>query len=189
MPLTPNGTQTAYATPQDLIYRLDVNALGQLTRDDGGQNSATQLLTDPYTAKALLEATGIVESVTVGSDRYQPADFAALIAYGGASAELLKGIVCGLTLPILRWRRGIMESSKHPLTEWAEMMLEKIHLGQEIFAFVESEKAGLPTTVPITPDDLYNGTPTMWTNNNRYWPMLPNRRGSSGGGRGGWNRC
>lgn len=174
MPMISNSSSVPYASPADFISRVDVAIPGLLTRDDQSVASAEELLTDPVLNDALLDASGVLESVCLMAERYSPDDLKALT---GGSLGLLKRIVCGLAIQFLRERRGIMEPVQYPMAQQALKWLDALMEGSAIFSFLETEKAGLPLTVRMQAFDFYQGLPTLITNNPRYWGIRQNRRG------------
>ncbi len=188
MPQTPVTSATPYASPSDFINRVDVNFLGLMVRDDDTQATPTDLLSDPKLLVALLGSSGMVEAACLRAERYSAIDLNTLITVGGASAELLKDIVCGLAIQRLRWRRGLMEAMTYPLAQQAVMWLQALSDGEMIFSFAETVQAGLPATSRDTAQNMFYDTPTLLTNNVRMWGIRANRRcgpyGYFGGGYG-----
>jgi hypothetical protein len=188
MAKTCNSAANPYATPADFILFIDVNVPGLLSRDDGGQNSATQLQTDPYLAAALAVASGEVEAAMMVSKRYSTDDLQALT---GNALWLLKSLVCGLAIQHMRWRRAQLEQALMPIADHALKTLQALHDGKEIFAFEETEQAGLPSIFQMMPADFFVNLPTLLTNQTRYWGYRANRGRQLGdggffGGGGGW---
>jgi hypothetical protein len=176
MPKSFNGATQPYATPADMLSRFDANLLGMLVRDDRSQASPTELLTEPRILTALADASGDFEdALTVGS-RYAPADIAA-IPSGSPAGNKVRNIVCGIALQYLRWARGIMEPAELPMCQRAFQDLERLHHGHEIFAFVETEEAGVASVYQMQPADYFNGLHQLMSNWQRYFGMRSNRGG------------
>lgn len=170
MAKTCNSSPTAYAQPSDFLFYLDANLTGDLVTDDGTRVTPSAILSDPVVAKHLLRASGRVESICLKGQRYSAADLQSLT---GASLELLIWLVCCLSVESLRWRRANMEESRYPFSDELKQVLEDLALGESIFAFVESERAGVPSVSALTPQDYRNLNLT--TSNVREWGFLPPR--------------
>lgn len=173
MAKTPTSGASAYATPADFLARTDAGLLGDFVRDDGAQDSATQLLADTNLATALVDASGLVEAYCEAGGRYTVDDLQALTGNG---LGLLKRIVCGLAIQFLRNRRGAIEPGQYPQYDFALRMLELLSEGAAIFPFAETAAAGLPDTEVMEPSDYWQGLPTLMTNRTRAWGFRQNRR-------------
>jgi hypothetical protein len=172
MPLTPNSSTVAYATPAEFIALKDFRIVGQLVRDDNTAATPTELLTDSRLALALLVASGEVEMACVEGGRYAPSDLIALATTASAGAAILQGIVTAIAYQWLRARRGVNEPALPEYTD-ALALLEKLRNGQAIFPFLEAEAAGLPKTVKLTQQDFLNQN--LVSNNYRIFGLRQNR--------------
>lgn len=172
MAKTSNSAATPYATPNDMLARMDLRLVGDLVRDDGTQATASDLQTDVNLATALAGASGQVESACLAGEFYSVADLQALT---GASLAMLKDIVCWLAYGRLRRRRGVSEASDDPAYAEAKKLIDDLHDGKRIFAFAETEAAGLPKVSRMTQSDWQQGLPSLLTNNERVWGVRSNR--------------
>lgn len=143
---TPISTLTPYCTPAQWRGLYDVRTLVQWLSDtdvpidsspwsvwDSGTGAA-QIVTD-----TLMEASGIVESATLMSERYAVADLQSLI---GASAKMLTGIVGDIST----WRAWGRRPRNQPMPErckWAMDLLDKLSTGTAIFGILEVTQAGV----------------------------------------------
>jgi hypothetical protein len=178
MAKTSNSSLTPYATPADMLLRFDANFIGELVRDDAGQSTPTQLLTDPVLINLLTRASGKAESIFCRAERYSPVDLQALT---GNSVELLKDIVCVLAIEYARFRRGQKETGKYPLYDEVLSTLQDFADGNDIFPFIEVEAAGLPGTSVMQPADFFNDLPTLLTEQSRAWGIRQHYKGLGGG--------
>lgn len=143
MPLTPNSGLVPYCTPAQYIAREDVRQTGDLVRDDGTQATPSELLTDPNLFVALQDASGEVEAACFVGNRYTAADLQALAAQGGNSGAFLARIVSGLAYGLVHDRRGMVVTVNPQSVPNARAQLDSLRSGAAIFAFAESEAAGL----------------------------------------------
>ncbi len=158
-PLTPNSSLTAYATPADLFLLYDIRTIADLASDDGTRlggspnpNSAT-VAASPRILRLLLVNSGRLEASCVKGQRYMPIDLAALVAEGGGSGAYLIQIVCALTMGDLFRRRPDL-GKPDERTDEAEAALQALADGEQIFAFVETEAAGVMANNLNTPQDV-----------------------------------
>lgn len=165
MSKTSNSASTPYATPADYVNRIDWTITGDLVRTDGGQSTIEELQSDPRLAAALADASGLLESACLAGQFYTVADLQSLT---GNSLSFLKRIVCGLAINYVRQLRGIAEESDAPQYKEAKAFLEQLRSGERIFAFAETEAAGLPTTQALNPAV---NQPSLVTLNNRMFPQ------------------
>jgi hypothetical protein len=140
--MTPNSSLIPYITAQDVITRVDNVLLGTLVQDGGALDSSTALLTNPVLQACMQDASGQLEAACVQGQRYQPSDLANLT---GVSQSFMKRILTFLTLYHLHMRRpgamippGILKAIAD-----AEKWLDNIQEGKYVFAFQETEAAGL----------------------------------------------
>lgn len=179
---TPNSTTVSYASAADFLAYLDANLLGDLARDDGARDTPQQVLVDPVVTQHLLRATGRIEALAVRGRRYDPEDLSALAALSppSASTHYLRWLTCGLAYETLRWRRGNLEGDASPFKDEVKGALEALADGSDVFAFAETEQAGVPATRPITAGewDALN----LETSRSRFWGCV--RPQSSGYRRG-----
>lgn len=143
MALTPNTSSTAFCTPAQLLDFYDENLLGQLADDTGNPVSPTGLLNNAKVAAALSAAAGDIEAACSVAGRYLPSDLQALIAAGGNGALRLARLNADLAFASLRERRGYRSEADFPQIARAFLFIERLRLGERIFAFVEVEQAGV----------------------------------------------
>jgi hypothetical protein len=173
MPMTPNSASTPYASPADFIEYIDANLIGDLLRDDGTRATPTEILADPRVVKHLMRASGWFEAICLRGGRYTAADLQALT---GASREYARWIVSAKAFLTLAGRRAIAMPVAQEMQKELDGVEEDLTEGEEIFAFVETEAAGLAAHRPITPEDLRDLTPTLASNMTRMFGQRRNRR-------------
>lgn len=146
MAATPETSASGYATYTDLIAYHDSRKIADLVLDTGARE--TDLSSNTKITRALKRASGEVESACFRGRSYTPADLAALIANGGAGAELLIGLVCDLAFWHLCKRRHKLAVKAEEIAGAKEAleMLDAIQAGERIFSFTESAEAGIPAT-------------------------------------------
>ncbi len=157
-PLTSNSSLTAYAAPADLFLLYDIRTIADLVSDDGTRlggspnpNPST-VASSPRLLQLLLVNSGRLEASCVKGQRYLPTDLAALT---GASQAYLIQIVCALTMGDLFRRRPEMGKADER-TEEAEAALAALADGEQVFAFIETEQAGIMDDQRNTPGDVEN---------------------------------
>ena len=149
MALTPESGSQPYCTPARFLQFYDHRQVGQLVRDDDGEATAAELLTDGALAAALAAASGDVETATMAGRRFAVADLQALAGNGAAR---LAQIVADLAYGRLLRRRGVADSPPPQVAE-AEDALDALRSGQRILPFAESADAGSARVARITPFD------------------------------------
>lgn len=185
MPLTPNSSPTPYLTVVEFFTFADDYLIAELSLNGGDLTSAnpsdTDLQTNAVVLAALGAASGQVESSLVKGGRYAPTDLAVLI---GNSLTFLKGLTAAIALQWLRDKRGNVDD---PLPSYVRAMkvLEALENGGQVFAFAETEAAGLPKTAAMTAQD-YDAL-NLTSRNVRFMGVRQNMLGRPGGGYGnGW---
>ncbi len=158
MALTPNSSATAYAAPSDLFLRYDIRTIADLVSDTGSRlggspnpNAAT-VAASPRLLTLLLVNSGRVEASCVKGQRYLPTDLQALT---GVSKQYLVQIVCALTMGDLFRARPDIGKPDETYQEACES-LKALADGEQIFAFVETEAAGVMENQVNTPGDVEN---------------------------------
>lgn len=139
--LTPLSSDTAFATPQDLVARYDVRDIRQWASDADLPLSVQGILTNVKVTTALQDASGDIESACLMSDKYQPQD---LLTLTGNSLQRLKRLCCELAIGYLfenRLRRGDEEAPA--VVRRAHETLERFRKGEWVFGFQEAGDAGL----------------------------------------------
>jgi len=166
---TPSSGTSAYATPQDMVTRYDFRTIGELLIDDEDTTiSDPSLITTVggtyYNALVTLleDASGLIESACTAAGNYvintssSPVrnDLAALT---GNSQNMLKRMVCALTIEYLWRRRPRRDIGKYTVEiEEARENLEKIRNGAWIFGILEHQAAGQMNDLVELASDVYN---------------------------------
>lgn len=160
MSLTPNSSLTPYATPADMLVYYDIRPIADLCSDNNTRLGTTPpnpnpdhaiVAASPILAQMLLVASGMVEAALLRADRYGVADLQAL---DGASQAFLIKLVCDLTMGEL-YRRRPDKGMPPPFYTAALEWLEHIASGDRVFAFAETEAAGLPLGVVDSQQTLW----------------------------------
>jgi hypothetical protein len=154
MGLTPNSSSTSYLSAVTFLQLRDVLTTGDLTRDDGVQNTASELVTDPILALVLQVASGQVEAACVAGQRYMPADLQALVAAGGNGAAYLWSIIADIAAFELAKRRWRFSGDVAKSYERATKLLDSLRSGENVLPFLEAEKAGDADTTYFDPSDV-----------------------------------
>jgi phage gp36-like protein len=130
----------SYATTADLLKRVDSRVLGDLVSDSNVRVDPTSLLTDANIQAALDDASGLINSAVLVSEKYQPSDLAGLT---GVDQAYLLRLTCNLAYGLLVLRRG---QSVEKLEQYQEALktLEMLRSGERVFAVAANEEAGLP---------------------------------------------
>lgn len=144
----------AFATPTDLVARVDVRWLGLLVKDDGTLATQAEVLASTRVAAALESAAGFILAYALQGGRYTRAMLDALTGY---SLALLKQLNCDLAAAI------IAESRQVPLAEVEKSVpgygrtmafLEQLQLGNVIFDVDAAVDAGSPKLARNNPGYL-----------------------------------
>lgn len=140
-----------YATPAEFMLFSDARLAGDLVDDNEDQQSPENLLTDDVLEAVLARASGDIESALGVGGMYTPADLAALT---GNMRYHLVGICCDIAHVYLLRRRGLIPADElKAATELAEVHLERLRTGQNIFNIPNREDAGIiDTTGPSLVD-------------------------------------
>lgn len=154
MPLTPNSGAVPYCTPADMVGFHDSRDLGELVRDDSGQDSPVDLASDPVLALALAAASGDLESAALIGQRYEPADLQSLVGNGRA---FLARLVAALAYGHLRDRRNLTGAPPAFVAD-AEAKLQALAKGEAILPFVQVEAAGNAYDALRDPNSAANRT-------------------------------
>jgi phage gp36-like protein len=136
----------SYAAPADLVARYDANRLGQLVRDDKGQSTASQLVSDTNIAAALADASGQIEAAIIAGRRYDPTDLSSLT---GNTLNLLIRLTCDLAYGYLIRRRGFPEDEAGrlaPAFREAQAILAQLRNGDQVFGVPAVLDAKVTTT-------------------------------------------
>jgi phage gp36-like protein len=182
--LTPLSSDTAFATPQDLVARFSVQDIRQWASDADLPLTVQGILTNVKVATALQDASGEIEAACLMSDKYQPQD---LLNLTGNSLAKLKRLTCELAIGYLfenRLRRG--DEDPPGVVVRAHETLERFRKGEWVFGFAEAGAAGLIGHMVETPCDV--ATRNMVTRqagryfgrrSNQYWDYGPANNNAS----------
>lgn len=158
MPLTVNTGAASYLSattylgmhidPRWVSEKVSVNGSGVGMNPDGTVNLTT-LAADARLGKALARASGMVEAAATKGARYDPLDLAALT---GNAQAFLEGVVADLTTGILmNDLRPDPTPNLTPSYLQALAWLEQLAQGERVFAFAETQQAGLIADEKDTP--------------------------------------
>lgn len=181
---TPIGATTSYATPAQLLAHTDIRAIADCLQDLGARVGGTvpnpvTVQNDPNLQDALNKASGDVESACLVGNKYTVADLQALT---GNSLAHLQAIVCDLATFRLLQRRfpaiAITEQYRN-----AQEKLERLRMGERIFALAGQAAAGLPQNKFITQATI-NLVDLSTTQARRFYGNR-NKEWAAGGGQGG----
>ena len=138
-----------YATPADVLKRLDARRVGQLVLDNGAMATTGALATDPNLLQALEDAEGVVNAAALRGRRYSVADLNGLA--GPAKAVLVR-LVCLLSYQYLVERRGGLggDEAASPGYSWAVGMLEMLANGERVFQLDAALDAGKPVRAVLS---------------------------------------
>ena len=154
--MTSNSSALAYAAPSDLFALYDIRTVADLCSDTGQRlggspnPNASVVATSARLLKLLLVNSGRVEASVVKGQRYLPTDLQVLT---GASQQYLIQIVCALTMGDLFRARPDLGKADDTYREACEA-LKALAEGEQIFAFVETEAAGVMTDYVETRADV-----------------------------------
>lgn len=160
MAQTPNSTTAPYCDAATFLTFYAPQIVADVLRagPDAPRPSYLAMLdsTNPAGAKLLkflLLGSGEVEAACQVSKRYTPADLQGLT---GASAALLQKLTAARTMwgVYQRLKPGSARPDEVPMARESDQLLTDLRNGEKIFAFVESQDAGLPAVVPANPGAL-----------------------------------
>lgn len=156
MALTPNSAASSYATPADMLVHYDIRTVADLVNDQGTRTGGSpnpipaSVEANTTLIKIMNAAAGIIEAACLRSVRYAVADLQALT---GCSKEFLIQINCDLAMGLL-YRRRPDKGQIPPFFTAAMAWLEQLANGEAVFAFAETEDAGLPRAYVETAQDV-----------------------------------
>ncbi len=168
MAFTPVSSLVSYISPDEFLSRFDSNLVGELVSDQNLQVNSTDLSTNPVLLTILADVSGMLESAACVGKRYGSEDLTAMATSGTVSGQYLKRVCANLAIGMLRQRRGMIESDEKggPYIQALEA-LDKLRNGERIFTFAETEEAGLPSNVTLSPEEIERLN--LFTNNFRYF--------------------
>lgn len=168
----PNSSISPYATVQELVDRIDWRFIADLLLDDNTRAAAKTDLTDDSTEsyarilEALRSASGFIEMSATRGGRYKPEDLQELAllqvipeAQGGngtntaymVGGDILKYMTCWLAAKFLFIRRfPTAKKDEMEIFEMLEELLKDLREGEQIFPFLLTQQAGLPSVVDMT---------------------------------------
>jgi phage gp36-like protein len=133
----------AYADTGDLKARYDLRTVLDLATDSGHAPLEAELSSNTIVSAALDGASGVVDAALLVGKMYTTDQLEALT---GNSLALLKDIVCDIAMVRLYKRRpGQSMDVVAQMTEQAEIVLEKLRKGSNVFDLEAIKAAGLPT--------------------------------------------
>lgn len=165
--MTPNSSSNAYLTAADFLARKDLRSVAQFCSDDPNNPVPDgSVATNPNLLAALNAASGMLESAVLTSERYSVSDLQSL---SGVSSEYMKSLLADIGMYLIMTRRPGPSPPETVVTsyEMALQALDALSRGERIFAFSETEQAGLPDTYQMTMSDQYRDN--MWSVRNRRW--------------------
>lgn len=165
MAMTPASSNDPYCTPDQAVQFFDITLWGDLLSDSGTRLTAGQVQQSDALRSMLMEASGDIEEALMCGARYRPADLQALQAAGTVGAMKL----AKMTATLAFWSAT---QKRYPQAVMGEAVLkaydslERLRSGEAIFAFEETQAAGLPSVQP-----WYEGLDDL-----RRSPVYQNRR-------------
>lgn len=161
----------AYAAYSDMIAFADERTVKDLLSDDG--NYAGDPTTDTKLLALLQAASGAVEAAAGYSNLYDPDALAALV---GNSQQLLKSLVCQLTMVLLVRRRPEKYGSEYwqAIRKEAEEYLDRLRKGERLFDDSTKREAGLPSVDGPTAVD-YRNLNLIQSRTRNYFPSVGQR--------------
>jgi hypothetical protein len=146
---TPNSASTAYASPDDLVPRVDLRFLVQIASDTdvpivdvrtatpaqikAALNSNQRILT------ALSDAAGELESSLVVGGLYDPSDLQSLT--GNSQSRLIR-LNCDLAVGLL-WESRPGVGVEPAQCQRAREALERLEKGKNVLGIKENQRAGV----------------------------------------------
>jgi len=182
--MTVNSNLEAYCTGTQFTVKCDWRTFAELASDtDVPLASSAALAASPVLLFALQEAAGDIEAAVTIGQRYDPTDLVLLITPDGSgkisnSGVKLIAMNAGIAVVKMFQRRGkgVPEDLKE-LVEESLNTLAALEEGTAIFAFRETQEAGVLQTYEETPVDVANrnlpsyiARPLFGQRANQYWP-------------------
>lgn len=166
----------AYATPSDMLIHADARDIGDLVTDDGTQVFPAALLTNQILLEFLKRSSGDVESALVVGNRYSTAQLENLT---GNSRAKLVDLVCDLTvIRLLKRRPGKDLEQLKLMSEMADVKLDRLRKGENIFDLTEIRNAGVAAVDGPSTLDFQDLNLVRDRVGSRYYPqrVLPHNR-------------
>lgn len=153
--MNPNSSPTPYITGADFVTLKDVRSIGQYASDDPNNPVAdADVPTNPVVLFFLAQASGMLESAVLTSQRYAVSDLQSLT---GVSQNYMKSILADIAMYRIMTRRPGANPPETVVRSYEEAMqaLQALANGEQIFAFEEAEAAGVPSVYSLNAVDLY----------------------------------
>jgi hypothetical protein len=149
---TPVSSLTPYCTAARFLQYHDWQQVADMAKDGDAPRPTRASLVNAASeagglvANMLMAASGELDSAVLAGKRYDPVDLAALVGNG---AEYLAKIVADLAFWRLCQRRqpGTANPERVPGAKQALDEMDKLRAGERIFAFLETQQAGVPSNV------------------------------------------
>jgi len=134
----------AFATPQQVIDRIDVRWLGDLVTDDNTRATAAQVLASSRLEACLDDAAGLILAYALQGQRYSRDDLDGLTAEG---LSLLVRMNVDLAAAMLAEGRQVpLADIEKTIPGYGRTMglLQQLQLGNVIFEVATAGRAGIP---------------------------------------------
>ena len=184
---TPISSSIAYASPADMIARVDQRQLFDFTQDDGTRcPDADTFSASPKVSAALLDASGMVDMYALKGNKYSAEDLQSLQGTGRA-------ILVKLVVELAYWNlsgRRFQKKEMPPETLWAFSVLDDLARGAKIFPLADQANAGNPQDGFMTQNQWATLAPAMFQSQ-RLWGRraYQNVPGGSANGQGNGQGC
>lgn len=149
--MTISSGTTQYLTAAQFLRYYDTRVVAELLSDNGVK--VPDPAGSPILAELLQAACGEVEASALRGGRYTSDDLAALAASASNHAVFLRKLVASVCIDSLRSRRARVNEEELKDRKWVLESLKRLRQGEEIFGFVEVQKAG---TTQATHDNAAN---------------------------------
>lgn len=140
-----------YATGAEFLSRYDVRLIGDLVRDDGAQETATLVPTNPNLTACLDDASAAIDAALVVGSRYTPAQLAGELSV--SAAAFLRRLTCDMTLIFLKRRRGRFDPERDgALLKEVNETLQSLRDGNNLLMLEDETEAPASTIDLVTPE-------------------------------------
>lgn len=134
----------AFATPADVVTRIDVRWLGDLVLDNNTRATEAQVLASTRLQAALDDAAGIILAYALQGERYSREDLASLTDEG---LSLLIRLNVDVAASLLAEGRQVPQADiEKTIPGYGRSMglLQQLQLGNVIFEVAAAGRAGIP---------------------------------------------
>lgn len=134
----------AFATPEDVVTRIDVRWLGDLVLDNNTRATEAQVLASTRLQAALDDAAGIILAYALQGERYSRDDLNNLTDEG---LSLLIRLNVDVAASLLAEGRQVPQADiEKTIPGYGRSMglLQQLQLGNVIFEVAEAARAGIP---------------------------------------------